>query len=83
MQCGVDGYEWDRRKVASNPAKHTVDFVDVALSVEVPYALTAPDPDAEGDERFVSLAVDPTGQVLITLYSTCRPQLTNHSCSKG
>jgi len=31
--------------------------------------LTITDPDAIGEERFVTLAADPTGRILITVYS--------------
>jgi len=31
--------------------------------------LTIADPDAIGEERFVTLAADPTGRILVTVYS--------------
>jgi len=34
-----------------------------------PHALTMADPDAEGEERFVTLALDPTGRMLVTIYA--------------
>jgi len=51
----MDGYEWDPAKAASNQKKHKVDFADAALSLEDPNALTAPDPDASGEERLSAL----------------------------
>ena len=63
----VDGYEWDPAKAAANLAKHKVHFADAALSMEDPRALTMPDPDAVGEERFIALAADPTGRVLVTV----------------
>ena len=65
----VDGYEWDPAKAAANLAKHKVDFADAALSLEDPRALTMPDPDAVGEERFVALAADPTGRILVTVFT--------------
>jgi len=65
----MDGFEWDPRKAAANLAKRQVDFADAALSLEDPRALTSPDPDAVGEERFVTLAVDPQGTVLVTVYA--------------
>jgi uncharacterized protein len=65
----VDGYEWDPAKAAANLAKHKVDFADAALSLEDPLALTMPDPDAVGEERFVALAADPAGQVFVTVFA--------------
>jgi uncharacterized DUF497 family protein len=65
----MDGFEWNPAKAAANLAKHKVDFADAALSLEDPRALTIADPDAIGEERFVTLGADPTGRILITVYS--------------
>ena len=64
----MDGFEWDPKKAASNLDKHGVDFADAAVSLDDPLALTLPDPDAEGEERFVTLATDPSGQVVVTIF---------------
>lgn len=63
-------YEWDPAKAAANVRKHRVSFADAALSLEDPRALTMPDPDASGEERFLCLASDPTGRVLVTVFTT-------------
>lgn len=65
----ADGYEWDPAKAAANLAEHEVHFADAALSLEDPRALTMPDPDAVGEERFVALAADPSGRVLMTVFA--------------
>ncbi len=65
----MEGFEWDPAKAASNLAKHKVDFADAAVSLSDPFALTTRDPDAEGEERFVSLAADPQGRVLVTVFA--------------
>jgi uncharacterized protein len=65
----VDGYEWDPAKAAGNLAKHKVHFADAALSLEDPRALTMLDPDAVGEGRFIALAADPTGRVLVTVFA--------------
>ena len=65
----VDGYEWDPAKAAANLAKHKVHFADAALSLEDPRTLTIRDPDAVGEERFVALAADPAGRVLVTVFA--------------
>jgi uncharacterized protein len=62
-------YEWDPAKAAANLRKHRVSFADAALSLEDPRALTIPDPDASGEERFVCLAPDPAGRVLVTIFT--------------
>jgi len=46
-------YEWDPAKAVANLKKHGVRFADAALSLEDPLGLTAPDPDASGEPRFV------------------------------
>lgn len=65
----MDGFEWDPLKAAANPTKHKVDFADAAVSFEDPRAVTISDPDAIDEERFVTLAADPTGRVLVTVYT--------------
>jgi uncharacterized DUF497 family protein len=65
----MDGFEWNPAKAAANLAKHKVDFADAALSLEDPRALTISNPDAIAEERFVTLAADPTERILITVYS--------------
>jgi uncharacterized DUF497 family protein len=58
-------YEWDPAKAAANRRKHGARFADTALALEAPEARTVPDPDAAGEERFVTLAADPAGRVLV------------------
>jgi uncharacterized protein len=65
----MDGFEWDPLKAAANLTKHKVDFADAAVSFEDPRAVTISDPDAIDEERFVTLAADPTGRVLVTVYT--------------
>jgi uncharacterized DUF497 family protein len=43
-----------------------VDFADAALSLE---NHTVSDPDSTDEERFVALAADPQGSVLVTVYA--------------
>lgn len=49
--------EWDPEKAASNLLKHGVDFADAATALWDEEALTRSDPDAQGEERFVSLGM--------------------------
>jgi uncharacterized DUF497 family protein len=64
------GYEWDPRKARANLTKHRVDFADAALVLEDPLALTRPDPDARGEERFVTLGEDPGGWLLVVVWTS-------------
>lgn len=61
--------EWDPDKAASNLLKHGVDFADAVTALEDEAALTQSDPDAQGEERFVSLGMDAQGRVLVTVFS--------------
>jgi len=62
-------YEWDPAKAKVNLRKHRVSFADAALALEDPRALTMADPDASGEQRFVSLGSDPVGRVLVTVFT--------------
>jgi len=62
-------YEWDAAKAAANLRKHKVDFADAVLALEDPLASTVHDPDASGEERYVSMGADPTGRLLVTIFT--------------
>ena len=62
-------YEWDPAKAKANLRKHRISFADAALALEDPRALTVADPDASGEQRFVSLGSDPNGRVLVTVFT--------------
>ncbi len=61
--------EWDPEKAASNLLEHGVDCADAVTALEDEASLTQPDPDAEGEERLVSLGMDAQGRVLVTVFS--------------
>ena len=62
-------YRWDPVKAEANLAKHGVDFADAVTALEDDLALTLPDPEAEGEERFVSLGMDALGRLLVTVFA--------------
>lgn len=62
-------YEWDPAKAAANFKKHGVRFADAALSLEDLMGFSTPDPDTSGEPRMIFLGVDPTGRVLVTVYT--------------
>jgi hypothetical protein len=62
-------YEWEPAKAKANLRKHKIAFTDAALALEDPRALTMADPDASGEQRFVSLGADPNGRVLVTVFT--------------
>jgi uncharacterized DUF497 family protein len=62
-------YEWDPAKAKANLRKHGVAFADAVLALEDPRALTVADPDASGEQRFVSMGSDPNGRVVVTVFA--------------
>jgi len=56
-------------KAAANLRKHKVDFADAVLALEDPLARTVHDPDPSGEERYVSMGADPTGRLLVTIFT--------------
>ncbi len=65
----MNDFEWDPAKALGNLRKHGVDFADAATSFDDPRALTIRDPDASGEERFLCLGSDITGEVLVTVFT--------------
>lgn len=61
--------EWDPAKARANRRKHGVDFADAVIALEDELALTIVDPDAAGEERFVSLGMDAEGRLLVTVFT--------------
>ena len=61
--------EWDPAKARANLRKHGVDSADAVIALEDDLALTIADPDAEGEERFVSLGMDAGGRLLVTVFT--------------
>ena len=62
-------FEWDEARRQTNLAKHGVDFADAAEALLDERAKTIEDPDAEGERRHLTLGLDPTGQVLLVVWT--------------
>jgi len=60
--------QWDPEKAEANRRKHGVDFADAATALTDELALTVPDDDPDED-RFVTLAMDALGRILVVAYS--------------
>ena len=63
------GFEWDLGKAKANLLQHGVDFTDAATSFDDEGALTVADPDSEGEERFLTVAKDANGRILVTCFA--------------
>ena len=59
---------WDPRKAASN--QENMDRFSDAESVLLdPFALTAEDSRARGEQRFVSIGTDSSGRIVVVVYA--------------
>lgn len=62
-------FEWDESKRRANVRKHGVEFADAATAFEDEQAVTMRDEDGEGEQRFVTLATDALGRLLVIVYT--------------
>jgi len=62
-------FEFDPVKAASNFKKHGVRFTDAEQVLHDPSAVTIEDPDALGEQRFVTLGMDSLQRVLVVVYT--------------
>lgn len=66
-------FEWDPAKAADNLRKHKVSFSEAATVLYDDCALTREDPDALGEQRFVTLGISATGSMLVVVYTHREP----------
>lgn len=62
-------FQFDPAKAAGNVRKHGVSFADAEGVFYDPLALHQPDPDSEGEERFLAVGLGNAGQVLVVVYT--------------
>ena len=68
-------YKWDPEKARANLRDHGVSFADAVAVFEDYFALTREDPDAEDEQRFVTLGADATGALLVVVYTYREPDI--------
>jgi uncharacterized DUF497 family protein len=61
--------EWHPAKATSNHTKHGVEFAEASVALEDELALTMRDPFGEGEERFITLASDSLGRLLVVVFT--------------
>ena len=61
-------YEWDPNKAIANIEKHGIDFADAVTVFDDLNAVTIDDPDYE-EQRFITIAMDAFGRVLLVVYT--------------
>ena len=62
-------FQYDPTKAETNLKDHGVSFSDAEGVFFDPLALHGPDPDAEGEERFVAMGLGSAGQILVVVYT--------------
>jgi uncharacterized DUF497 family protein len=60
--------EWDLKKAAANLRQHGIDFADAATALHDDLAITVLD-DETGEERFVTVAADALGRVVVVVFT--------------
>ena len=68
-------YEWDPNKAEANRKVHGISFSDAMHVLEDDFALTREDPDADGEQRLVTLGLDATGTLLVVVYTYREPDI--------
>ena len=63
------GIEFDPDKAAANLKKHGVSFTHAEQVLHDPQAVTIEDPDAQNEQRFVTLGMDALGRVLVVVHT--------------
>ncbi|MFN7573328.1 MAG: BrnT family toxin [Betaproteobacteria bacterium] len=61
--------EFDPTKARDNLRKHGVGFAHAEQVLRDPMAVTVEDPDAEGEQRFVTLGMDALGRLLVIVHT--------------
>jgi uncharacterized DUF497 family protein len=61
--------EFDAAKAAVNLQKHGVSFAHAEQVLHDPQAVTIEDPDAQGEQRFVTLGLDALRRVLVVVHT--------------
>jgi uncharacterized protein len=59
----------DPAKAASNLKQHGVSFADAEGVLEDPLAVTVEDPDAEGEQRFITVGLGSAGELLVVVWT--------------
>lgn len=67
--------QWDPRQAEANLRDHGVSFAEAATVLADDFALTRDDPDATGEQRFVTLGMSATGALLVVVYAHRDPDI--------
>jgi uncharacterized DUF497 family protein len=76
--CLYDGavrVDWDPAKAKANLREHGVSFAEAVSVLEDEFALTREDPDAQGEQRFVTLGLSSVGNLMVVVYTYREPDI--------
>lgn len=76
-------FEFDPAKARANLQKHGISFAHAEQALRDPMALTMDDPDALGEQRFVTLGMDALGRVLVVIHTLREEQTRLISARKA
>ena len=65
--------DWDSQKADANLRENGVSFAEAATVLTDNFALMREDPDAIGEQRFVSLGMSATDVLLVVVYTHREP----------
>ena len=68
-------FDWDPLKAAANLREHGVPFAEAVTVFTDDFALTREDPDAIGEQRFVTLGMSATGALLVVVFTHRDPDI--------
>ncbi len=69
MHIGAVTIEFDPAKARTNLRKHRVGFAHAEQALRDPLAVTIEDPDAEGEQRFVTIGMGALFRVIIVVHT--------------
>jgi len=61
--------EWDQRKADANLRTHGIDFAEAVTVLDDTFAVTREDPDAVGEQRFVTVGLSDQANLLVVVYA--------------
>ena len=67
--------DWAPHQAAANLREHGVAFADAVTVFTDDFALTREDPDALGEQRFVTLGISATGALLVVAFTHREPDI--------
>jgi hypothetical protein len=68
-------FEWDPAKARANLRAHGVGFPEGVTVLDDDFALTREDPDADDEQRFVTLGLSDAGNLLVVVYTYREPDI--------